>query len=210
MINLRSFLREARITSYLQHPGILPIYEVSGESDPYFVCKLLRGGSLMQKLSELGDEHALINLFKKICEAMDYAHSRGVLHLDLKPENIHIDKFGEALIIDWGLAEIICTDDVESPLDNPLIAKRVPLQVYLMESVRPDSCRQSKLKLMCPVKRAMFFLWVLYFFMFQKEAPFKGSSVDEVCSNTLRQNPEELRFSGVSSGVQAIIKKCLS
>ena len=110
------FLREARITSYLQHPNILPVYDVSNEEDLYFVCKLLRGESLTEFCDQELSQEVILTYFKKICEAMEYAHSRGVLHLDLKPENIRLDRFGEVLIIDWGLAEIFCTESEERSL----------------------------------------------------------------------------------------------
>ena len=205
------FLREARITSYLQHPNIIPVYEVSAESEPYFVCKLLRGGSLQEKVADLSGERSLMILFKKICQAMEYAHSRGVLHMDLKPENIHLDKFGEALIIDWGLAEIICTDDVESPLDNPLIATRESISSLPYGIGTPGFMSPEQIRAASPsVRSDVFSLGALLYFMFKRSAPFEGDSLDDVASKTLTQAREELVIDSVSSGVQAIIRKCLS
>ena len=99
------FIREAFINAYLQHPNITPVYDVGLLDDgrPFFTSKLIKGSNL-KELSPSEDE--LIDIVIKICEAVSYAHSRSVVHQDLKPENIMIDTFGEVIIIDWGLAEI--------------------------------------------------------------------------------------------------------
>ncbi len=111
------FLREARITSVLQHPNILPVYDmgINKQQQPYFTMKYVDGDNLRQFL-----EHDYISLsdgieiFYKVCEGVAYAHNCGVLHLDLKPENIQISSYGEVLICDWGLAEIL-----DSHCDDP-------------------------------------------------------------------------------------------
>ncbi len=111
------FLREARITSVLQHPNILPVYDmgINKENQPYFTMKYVEGVNLRYLIEH--DETSLndkIEIFYKVCEAVAYAHSCGVLHLDLKPENIQISSYGEVLVCDWGLAEIL-----DSHCDDP-------------------------------------------------------------------------------------------
>ncbi|UDQ99469.1 protein kinase [Lentisphaerota bacterium WC36G] len=110
------FLREARITSVLQHPNILPVYDmgINEQQQPFFTMKYIEGENLRQLLENdkisLSDK---IDIFYKVCDAVAYAHSCGVLHLDLKPENIQISSYGEVLVCDWGLAEILdshCND----------------------------------------------------------------------------------------------------
>ncbi|NQZ58155.1 MAG: protein kinase, partial [Lentisphaeraceae bacterium] len=111
---LELFEREARLTASLQHPHILPVYDIGTHEKygPYFTTKLIQGMSLRQLLQNLHDGHKQIQtnqrleIFLKICDAISYVHSRGVLHLDLKPENIHISDYGEVLVLDWGLAKI--------------------------------------------------------------------------------------------------------
>ena len=119
------FLREARLTAQLQHPNIMPIYEIGARDgvEIYFTMKLVVGGDLEKLLKRLraGDEEALrsypledrLEIFSRICEAMAYAHERGVIHLDLKPANIQISAHGEVLVCDWGIARVldeVCVD----------------------------------------------------------------------------------------------------
>ncbi|MCM8535495.1 MAG: serine/threonine protein kinase [Lentisphaeraceae bacterium] len=111
-----SFIREARITALLEHPNIVPVYEISQKNgEPFFIMKELTGEGLDKILGKLkeGDSSylakyklpVLLDVFIKVCDAIAYAHSRGILHLDLKPDNIHVGEFGEVLVIDWGLAK---------------------------------------------------------------------------------------------------------
>ena len=204
------FLREARITAYLQHPNILPIYDVSGEDNPFFICKLLRGKTLSKIRPKVHDQNELLAYFRKICEAMEYAHSRGVLHLDLKPDNIRLDKYGEVLVFDWGLAEIFCTESIESPLDNPLISDK--------ESIAKDYTCLGTPGYMSPeqiegrkvdVRTDIFSLGALLYFIFHRKAPFSGKSINEVFDNTVYGKRNKMK-SDLSSSLTSIISKCLS
>ena len=108
-----TFLREARLTARLDHPNIIKIHDIGiDESEkPYFTMDLKTGldldGVLKKGTTQLRE---LLVIFIKICDAISYAHSKGVLHLDLKPENIQIGEFGEVLICDWGLGKVIDDD----------------------------------------------------------------------------------------------------
>ena len=120
---IENFLREARITAYLQHPNIVPVYDIGWTEDngPFFTMKFLGDKHLGQVFSEL-DQDSRIEIFKKVCDAMSYAHSRGVIHLDLKPDNIQIGEYGEVTICDWGLAKLVFTgEEPESLLDEDLL-----------------------------------------------------------------------------------------
>ncbi len=118
------FVREAEITGRLEHPGIVPVYGLGYHADgrPYYAMRFIQGESLQQALQNFHDadkkpqrnagERALelrqlLQRFIAVCNAIGYAHSRGVLHRDLKPGNIMLGKFGETLVVDWGLAKII-------------------------------------------------------------------------------------------------------
>lgn len=110
------FLREARVTGQLEHPSIVPVHELGQRADGalYYTMKRIRGRSLASVLRECRSvEDRLEHLihFRKVCEAMAYAHSRGVVHRDLKPDNIMVGEFGETLIVDWGLAKVRGQDD---------------------------------------------------------------------------------------------------
>jgi serine/threonine-protein kinase len=121
-IRLR-FLREAQITGRLEHPGIVPVYDMGTTSQgaPYYVMRLVRGQTLAEALSACNSEQPEQALAKRlqlldrlidVCEAMAYAHSKGVVHRDLKPGNIVLGQFGETIILDWGLAKIGIEADV--------------------------------------------------------------------------------------------------
>ena len=123
----RRFLREARITAALEHPNIVPVHEIGLDAGkrPYFTMKLLGGENLHDILQHLnaGESSYLkqyppsrrLEIFQNVCHAMAFAHSRGVVHLDLKPANIQVGSFGEVLVLDWGLAKILDGSTVQLP-----------------------------------------------------------------------------------------------
>src|SRR5262249_24561764 len=104
------FLEEARITGRLQHPGIPPVHEVGRLDDgrPFLAMKLIEGRRLDELLKELPSPASqlprFVDIFGHICQAVGYAHSRGVLPRDLKPHNVMVGAFGEVQVMDWGLA----------------------------------------------------------------------------------------------------------
>jgi eukaryotic-like serine/threonine-protein kinase len=121
------FVVEAEVTAALEHPGIVPVYGLGSSDDgrPYYAMRFIRGHSFKEaidryhearKLGQSGGEslvlRGLIGRFVDVCDAMDYAHSRGILHRDLKPANIMLGKYGETLIVDWGLARMHASQKV--------------------------------------------------------------------------------------------------
>jgi WD40 repeat protein/serine/threonine protein kinase len=116
---LGRFLDEAQITGQLDHPGILPVYElgVDHEGQVYFTMRLVKGRTLSDifELVKEGKEGwtqtRALGVILKVCEAMAYAHSKKVIHRDLKPANIMVGRFGEAYVMDWGLAKVLGTED---------------------------------------------------------------------------------------------------
>lgn len=120
------FLREARITGRLEHPGIVPVYDlgVKQSGAPYYVMRLVRGDTLAKALKECNSEPlaehalsrrlALLDRVIDVCEALAYAHSKGVVHRDIKPGNIVLGPFGETIVLDWGLAKV--ENEAETPL----------------------------------------------------------------------------------------------
>ena len=117
------FLIEAEITGRLEHPGIVPVYGLGTHDDgrPFYAMRFIRGDNLKAAIDEFHREddkrrdrgertlalQKLLRRFLDVCNAVDYAHSRGVLHRDLKPGNIMLGKFGETLVVDWGLAKSV-------------------------------------------------------------------------------------------------------
>jgi hypothetical protein len=114
------FVEEARITGQLEHPNVVPVYEfgVQDGGRRYLCMKVVEGENLEDVLGRVGegrlDADALadfLQVFVKVCEAVSFAHSRGVIHRDLKPRNIMISDFGQVYVVDWGIARL--TREVE-------------------------------------------------------------------------------------------------
>ena len=107
---LQRFRREAQAVASLDHPNILPIYEVSESEDglPFFSMKFAEKGSLHENAASLrGQPRNCVELMAKVARAVEYAHSRGVLHRDIKPGNILLDDHDEPLVSDFGLAKLL-------------------------------------------------------------------------------------------------------
>jgi eukaryotic-like serine/threonine-protein kinase len=127
------FLAEAEITGKLEHPGIIPIYGLGTYADgrPFYAMRLIRGdktGSLMDAIERFHKEpnpsarvvdfRGLLGRFLDVCNALSYAHSKGVLHRDLKPDNILLGPYGETLVVDWGLAKAAGKADPVASVDG--------------------------------------------------------------------------------------------
>jgi serine/threonine protein kinase len=99
---------EARIIACLEHPGIVPIHDsgVLPDGRIFYAMKLVRGKRLDEYAVASTSRGNLLRIFEKICEAVAFAHSQGVIHRDLKPQNIMVGSFGEVLVMDWGVAKI--------------------------------------------------------------------------------------------------------
>jgi serine/threonine protein kinase len=109
------FFEEASITAQLQHPGVVPVFERGRTADGryFFTMQEVRGRTLKELLREAHaassttwSQRRLLELFRKVCEPVAYAHSLQVLHRDLKPSNVMVGDFGEVLVMDWGVAVI--------------------------------------------------------------------------------------------------------
>ncbi|HEX3746206.1 MAG TPA: serine/threonine-protein kinase [Bryobacteraceae bacterium] len=98
--------QEAILLAQLEHPGIAPIYDAGTLPDgrAYCAMRLIQGRRLDEFLRDEPALPARLRLFQKICEAVAFAHNRGVIHCDLKPQNIMVGEFGEVFVVDWGVA----------------------------------------------------------------------------------------------------------
>ncbi len=105
------FLREARIQARLEHPAIVPVHHMGTDERglPYFTMKKLAGTTLLSLLarSEQLPRPRMLRVFVEVCQAVEFAHARGVVHRDLKPANIMVGDFGEVYVLDWGLARLM-------------------------------------------------------------------------------------------------------
>ena len=127
------FLQEAWVTSGLEHPGVVPVHAL-GQTErgiPYYTMRFVHGQrTLKDALDDLYDAPIetrlrLLEPFLKLCDAVAYAHSRGVIHRDLKPDNVALGEFGEVVLLDWGLARIAGEDEhAENLWHDPIVKLR--------------------------------------------------------------------------------------
>src|SRR5262245_16494755 len=115
------FLEEAKVTGQLEHPGIVPVYELAARSEdrqPFYTMRFVRGRTLAEAVRDYyrrrsaGEAGAvefqgLLQALVGVCNAVAYAHARGVLHRDLKPQNVVLGDYGEVIVLDWGLAKLV-------------------------------------------------------------------------------------------------------
>ena len=117
---LARFEEEARITGRLEHPGIVPVHELGQDPQgrPYFTMKLVGGRTFRSILKLVREEREgwnvqrALGVLLKVCEAVGFAHDKGVVHRDLKPANLMIGSFGEVYVMDWGLARDLRRSDL--------------------------------------------------------------------------------------------------
>ena len=104
-------IRESQIIARLEHPGIVPVHDVGTLPDGriYYAMKYVRGSRLDEYAAQGAPLRDLLRKFQAVCDAVAFAHAHGVIHRDLKPQNIMIGSFGEVLVLDWGVAKI-CDD----------------------------------------------------------------------------------------------------
>src|SRR5215831_479291 len=113
----RRFVEEARVAGQLQHPGIPPVHEIGELEDgrPYYTMKLIDGQTLAAMLAARpAPQHDLarfVSIFQSICQTLGFAHARGMMHRDMKPENVMVGAFGEIQVMDWGLAKVLGRPD---------------------------------------------------------------------------------------------------
>ena len=137
---VRRLVEEAQIGGQLEHPGIVPVHElglVAGEL-PYLTMKLVKGRTLAELLDEREDprqdrQHYL-GILQQVCQAIAYAHSRRVIHRDLKPLNMMVGEFGEVQVMDWGLAKVLSRRDA---------AQKVPDGRDSIHTVRTEDATAS-------------------------------------------------------------------
>jgi len=131
------FLREAEVNGRLEHPSIVPVYGLGRHADgrPFYALRFIRGETLDAAARRFHEadrpgrdpgERALalrqlLGQFVAVCNAVAYAHSRGVLHRDIKPANVMLGKFGETLLVDWGLAKVMGQAESAAPADEPAL-----------------------------------------------------------------------------------------
>lgn len=154
---IRRFMDEAQISGQLQHPGVVPVYEVGNLPDnrPFIAMKLIEGVTLSKLLRErLNNQENLthfLKVFETVCQTVSFAHSQGVIHRDLKPDNIMVGAFGEVQVMDWGLAKNLTAssgDATPTPASVPGWLNEVePIALSSVDMILADDVRDELEKL---------------------------------------------------------------
>jgi WD40 repeat protein/tRNA A-37 threonylcarbamoyl transferase component Bud32 len=203
----RRFLEEAQIAGQLDHPGIVPIHElgVDAKGRPYFTMRLVRGRPLDEivRLAREGREGwsrtRVLHVVLRVCETIAYAHDRGVIHRDLKPQNVMVGLFGETYVMDWGLARAEgstgdAIDSIRSEIEHesggsPLLTQFgdvVGTPAYMApEQARGDACAATR-------AIDVYALGAILYQVCCGHAPYAEARVDRGLANML----ERLRAGG--------------
>jgi len=151
---VRMFLREARLTGLLDHPHIVPVYELGERRDGslFFAMKLVEGRTLAQCIHALprglldtATLYTLLDVVAKVCDALAFAHSRGVLHCDVKPANVMVGDFGQVYLMDWGIARLLASEAQPGSVrqDEDALPRRYPSHGRTDNSIIGTPCYMS-------------------------------------------------------------------
>jgi len=229
------FTLEAEITGRLEHPGIVPVYGLGcyGDGRPFYAMRFIRGENLKTAIQHFHKDKArkstaetslefrkLLGRFVDVCQAIEYAHSRGVLHRDLKPGNIMLGKYGETLVVDWGLAKAAGRDEQHqaSPDETTLIPglpdsgsaeTAMGSLVGTKEFMSPEQA-EGRLQDLGPASD-VYSLGATLYTLLTGQAPFRGET-EEVLAN-VRQgrfpSPRQIRPE-VPRALEAICLKAMA
>lgn len=229
------FIKEARITSQLTHPAIIPIYAIHNEADQiYYTMPYVEGETLKQLLRKARQQErkggkmdhiaesipALIRIFLSICQAVAYSHSKHVLHRDLKPENIIVGQYGQIVILDWGLAKVlkISTSDEQEP-----DLEEVEPEIHPLHHLTHIGKVVGTIAYMAPEraigKRANFqtdiySLGVILYQLLTLKHPFQRESLKEFRKNMKLEkliDPAEIApYRDVPKSLSRVVLKCLA
>jgi len=220
------FLREAKLNAALQHPNIVPVYNIGiSEKGPWFTMKFIAGKSLQDILDDLKSEVASeytdlntrLDIFLKVCDAIAYAHSQGVIHLDIKPDNIRISKYGDVVLCDWGLADVEATCCDEHLLEYCSVLNHDVQNHTLFGTIKgspgymaPE--QTALLKMRKGFHTDCFSLGCLLYSLLTFERPFTGKSLEDILDNTAKckyLKPSKIN-SDIPFSLEAVCIKAMS
>ena len=194
---LRRFRAEAEAAAGLDHPGIVPIYEVGEhEGQGYFSMKFIEGGTLHFRAGEFSEPRAAAALIAKVARAVHHAHERGILHRDLKPGNILINRDGEPLVVDFGIARHI---GLESDLTHT--GQIVGTPHYMA----PEQARGANRALTAAAD--IYSLGAMLYELLAGKKLFNGETMLTLLRQVTEQAPAPLRIG--DSALESIVLRCL-
>ncbi len=212
-----SFIREARLTSQLDHPSIVPVYAIAGDNSDglHITMKLIRGKTLKQRLRQVisnyerygirgfDEQKSLrfrLDLFLRVCDAISYAHSKKVIHCDLKPENIMIGEYHETYVMDWGISRELSGTAAQKEKSKTIAGTPRYLAPEVIRGEAPDP------------RSDIFALGLILYEVVTLNHAAIGSSTNEILVNMRDgfMNPVVHRFGArIHSDLRAIIEKAL-
>ncbi|HYF50377.1 MAG TPA: protein kinase [Planctomycetota bacterium] len=229
------FIKEAQITGQLEHPGIVPVHYLGwdGEGNEFFSMKLASGEPLDKILERWhkGDAKTLqkysltrlLSIFERVCETIEFAHSRSVMHRDLKPGNVMIGTHGEVWVLDWGLAKVIGSSDDES---RPAASDEGPkprIKSDVANDVTLDGLVVGTPEYMAPEQAAgevldegvdIFALGAILYEILTSQPPRTGTTVNEIVTKAAqgRFTPVRRTAKGKNApaALSAVAEKCLA
>jgi WD40 repeat protein len=199
------FLREARVTGQLEHPNIVPVYELGRRADGalYYTMRIVRGQTLSAALTgnrDLGARLRLVNHFSGLCQAIAYAHSRGVVHRDIKPDNVMIGEFGETVVLDWGLAKLKSASEEPESHEGRALRESQDASVYHSKAGRligtpAYMSPEQALGLIDEIdeRSDVWALGAVLYTILAGKPPFSGSNLLAIFDAVLNRMPEPLR-----------------
>ncbi|NCX98750.1 MAG: serine/threonine protein kinase [Planctomycetia bacterium] len=217
----RRLLREARVTAQLQHPNTVPVYEIGRDAAEglYFTMKRVSGENLYEILKRIarGDRATTaafplrrrLDIVAGAAQALMYAHARGVIHRDVKPENIWVGNFGEVILLDWGVAKVWGQPD-DAP-QHPSLARQSSesLQAITMAGDRPGtplymSPEQVNVNRAVIDERSdVFSTGVVLYEMAALREPFRGRVIQETFENIIHDHPPPPSKASPDRGIPA-------
>jgi PAS domain S-box-containing protein len=223
------FLREARLTGQLEHPGIVPVYELSTRAGTHFYAmRFVRGRTLGAAVESYHKKRidgqddplefiALLTAFAAVGHAVAYAHSRGVLHRDLKCDNVILGDFGEVIVLDWGLAKVMGQPDEPETESIPSLQNMTDAGLTLQGEVIGTPAymapEQAEGRLHEIDQRTdIFGLGAILYEILSGQPPFVGPNTLEVLKKAVRGNPVPPRvlWPEVPAGLEAICLKAMA
>jgi WD40 repeat protein len=219
---------EARVSGQLEHPNIVPVHDagIGADGRPYYTMRRIRGRSLAELVAEgkLPGAVERLDVFRKVCDAIAFAHASGVVHRDLKPANVMVGEFGEVQVLDWGIARRAGTTARErGSLDADPSAVPEPLEEGELRTppqtqaghvlgtpvfMAPELLRDPEAKL--DPRIDVYALGVMLYALLTDELPYRGGRIAEQAAMGRFTSPRKRRPDRVDRELDAIVRKAMA